>query len=451
VLVVEDDDQTRALLLALLRAHRFEGEGAATGESALARMAEIEFDLVLLDVGLPGRNGIEVLTAAHTHAPMTEFIMIAGAASVDIAVDAMKRGAYDFLRKPVRTDELLLTIDRALEAVMARREMARMKRLTTDGIREQMLGSSDAMEALWHRIEKVAPTRATVLITGESGVGKELVARAIHELSPRAHEPFVATNCSSLPETLLESELFGHLRGSFTGATSTRHGLFEGADRGTLFLDEVATISDAVQIKLLRVIQERVIQPVGSNAAVSIDFRLLAATNGDIAAAVARGDFREDLYYRLNVFPIRVPPLRERIEDLPALADHFVRRAAAQLGIAPPRIPGSTLRAMMAYPWPGNIRQLENHLESAVIAQDDGVIRFAVPAAPPTDPARRPLPATEPPLNLSRLERDRVLEALARTGGHRGRAADLLGISRRTIARKLKAYRTESDGGPPPA
>jgi DNA-binding NtrC family response regulator len=442
VLVVDDDDATRTLLLALLRAHGYQVEDAASGERALERLAAAEFDLVLLDINLPGMNGLEVLTAAETTAPLTEFIMITAFDSVDMAVSALKRGAYDFLRKPLQTEQLLVAVQRAVASVMARRDLARLKRNAAEGIRQRMLGTSPAMEQLWDRIEKVAPTRATVLITGETGVGKELVARAIHELSPRVREPFVATNGSSLPETLLESELFGHVKGSFTGALSDRRGLFEEANKGTLFLDELSTISAGVQVKLLRVVQERVIQRVGSNTPIPVDLRLLAATNVDLARVVEDGAFREDLYYRLNVFPIHVPPLRDRLEDLPLLVRHFVHRAAAESGIEPPAVSRSTLRAMGQYHWPGNVRQLENYVESAVIAQSDGEIGFTPPETP-----RLPRAAGSPgdvSLGLDDLERERVFEALARTGGHRARAARLLGIDRRTIYRKLKQYRTET-------
>ena len=282
VLIVDDDDTTRTLLLALLRAHDYDAEGVASGEAALALFARTEFDVALLDVNLPDRSGVEVLVAAQTMAPSTEFIMITAFAAIETAVEAMKRGASDYLRKPLRTDELLHVVARALANVATRREVARLKRRSAEGMRERIVGRSPVMEQLWDRIEKVAPTRATVLITGETGTGKELVARAVHELSPRAHESFVATNCSSLPETLLESELFGHVKGSFTGAVNARRGLFEEASGGTLFMDELSTLSAGIQIKLLRVVQERVIQRVGSNTPIPVDLRLLAATNVDL-------------------------------------------------------------------------------------------------------------------------------------------------------------------------
>ena len=446
VLVVDDDDAVRSLLCALLAAEGYATSGAASGEAALEQLARGAYDVVLLDVNLPGRSGLEVLAAGQTMAPNTEFIMVTAFASIETAVDAMKRGAYDYLRKPLQTGELLALVARAVADVRARPDVARQRRQTGEGIRARMIGQSRALEELWDRIEKVAPTRATVLITGETGTGKELVARAIHELSPRAGEPFVATNCSSLSETLLESELFGHVKGSFTGAAGSRRGLFEEASRGTLFLDELSTMSAGMQVKLLRVVQERVIQRVGSNTPVPVDLRLLAATNVDLAAEVARGRFREDLFYRLNVFPIRVPALRDRREDVPLLARHFLERTARQLGIEPPAFAASTLRTMSDYAWPGNVRQLENFIESAVIESRDGTIEFVPPATPESQEddvvgAR----STLAPYALAEVERDRILAALAQTGGHRGRAAELLGIDRRTVYRKLKRYEAEAE------
>ena len=441
LLVVDDDDSTRTLLLALLRAHGYEVEGERSGEAGLERLQRAEFDLVLLDVNLPGRSGLEVLEAAQPMAPATEFIMITAFASIDTAVDAMKRGACDYLRKPLRTDELLRVIARALADVAARREVARLKRRVPEGLRQRMVGRSAVMEQLWDRIEKVAPTRATVLITGETGTGKELVARAIHELSPRSREPFVASNCSALPETLLESELFGHVKGSFTGATNGRRGLFEEASGGTLFMDEVSTLTSGIQVKLLRVVQERVIQRVGSNTPTPVDLRLLAATNVDLRDEVERGTFRADLFYRLNVFALRVPPLREREDDIQLLAQHFLERTALQYGVAPPALPASTLRAMARYDWPGNVRQLENYMEAAVIANQGGSIDFDPPLAPSATVRASSAGG------LADLERERIMQALVETGGHHGRAAALLGIDRRTVERKLRRYAQESRTG----
>jgi DNA-binding NtrC family response regulator len=451
VLVVDDDDATRHLLVALLNAHDFRADSVASGAAALEALARESYDLALLDVNLPDANGVDVLVAGHGAAPQTEFIMITAMGTIDTAVDAMRRGAHDYLRKPLRTEELLFSIDRALADVGVNREMARLRRTAADGVRQRMVGRSPAMEQLWDRIERVAPTRATVLITGETGTGKELVARAIHELSPRAHGQFVAVNCSALPETLLESELFGHVKGSYTGAIGERRGLFETSSRGTLFLDEVATLAAGIQVKLLRVVQERVIQRIGTSAPVSIDLRLVAATNVDLATEVARGAFREDLYYRFNVFPIRVPPLRERIDDIPVLARHFLLRAAALNGITPPELPPATIAALTAHSWPGNVRQLENVIERAVILSDGGPIGFEPDTVPVTrfaaataDNGLAPRPLTPRTPSLADAERARVLDALQQVNGHHGRAAELLGVDRRTVDRKLRRYEAEA-------
>jgi DNA-binding NtrC family response regulator len=306
------------------------------------------------------------------------------------------------------------------------------------------------MERLFDLVQRVAPTRATVLISGETGTGKELVARAIHDLSDRARKPFVAINCSALPETLLESELFGHMRGSFTGATANRRGLFEEAAGGTLFLDEISTIPPSTQVKLLRVLQDRKIQRIGGTQPIAVDFRLMAATNIDLGEEVRAHRFREDLYYRLNVFPVRVPPLRERTHDIPLLANHFRNRVALENGVTAPEIPPAAIERMMAYSWPGNVRELENFIERAIIMHAGA---RTMPFEPPTEnghgsehgllgEARTEL------WSLERLEREYILEVLRQTGGHRGRTADILGIDRRTLYRKLKQYVGEAGEEP---
>jgi DNA-binding NtrC family response regulator len=450
LLVVDDDDATRRLLQVLLQSRGYDVAIARSGEEALGLLARRSFELVLLDLQLPGKSGIEVLTEAQSLNTDAEFVMVTAHGSIDTAVDAMKRGARDYLRKPLSTDELLLVVERIVNDSGKRHEIAALKRRATEGMRGRMIGRSAAMEQLWDRIERVAPTRSTVLITGETGVGKELVARAIHEWSPRSAHPFVATNCSALPETLLESELFGHVKGSFTGAVGSRKGLFEEASGGTLFLDEISTITRGIQITLLRVVQEREIQRIGSNTAIPIDLRLLAATNTDLAAEVSHGRFRADLYYRLNVVPIHVPPLRERREDIALLARHFLRQKAECAQLEEPPLPQETLREMEAYDWPGNVRELENFIEGAVIATTGGApIRFRAPDSRPLSAERNTQPllrhAQHSQWKLAELERERILQALAESGGHRGRSAKMLGIDRRTLYRKLKAYEQQED------
>lgn len=441
LLIVDDDDVTRRLLIPLLTANGYSVEEAGSGEAGLELLFSSDFDLVLLDLHMPGRDGIEVLTEAHARGTRAEFILFTAHGSVETAVRAMRHGAFDFLLKPLRTDVLLRTIERALAETASRRALEQRVRAAAQDVRQGLIGTSPAMQALWDQIEKVAPTRATVLITGETGTGKELVAQAIHALSPRAEHPFIPANCASLPESLLQSELFGHVKGSFTGAATNRQGLFEAADGGTLLLDEISTISPAIQVALLRVIQEREIVRVGSVRRVRVDLRLLAATNVDLAADVERGAFREDLYYRLNVFPLRVPTLRERRDDIPALARHFVALAAEENGLPPPELGPRAIDTLMACDWPGNVRQLANVIESAVIAQPGGVIHsLPMPALKRPRYHNGDTHAAPASMSLQDMERERIHQALVETRWHRTRAADLLGIDRRTLYRKLKRY-----------
>jgi DNA-binding NtrC family response regulator len=348
VLVVEDDDVVRGLLAQILGEAGYEVVGAPTGEAALAELDRQSFDAVLLDLNLPGIQGMDVLRVGPTLQTDTPFIVMTAFGSVDTAVEAMKNGAFDYVSKPFRTDELLLTLQRALEETALRREVAALRRRVREGTGGiQMVGRSPQIERVRDLIARVAPSRATVLITGDTGTGKELVARLVHALSPRAERPFVGINCAAIPETLLEAELFGHMKGAFTGAIANKRGLMEEASSGTLFLDEIGAVSPNIQVKLLRALQERTIMRVGGREPIAVDVRLVAATNLDLADEVRAGNFREDLYYRLSVFPIRVPALRERRDDIPLLAAHFLRRAATEYGIEPPAIPPVTMRRLM--------------------------------------------------------------------------------------------------------
>jgi two-component system, NtrC family, response regulator HydG len=445
VLVVEDEDIVRQLLMGLLRQEDYEVDAVCTGEEALRALDRELYDLVLLDLNLPGMHGMNVLSAAPALQTDAQFIVMTAFGSVDAAVEAMKLGAFDFVNKPFRTEELLLTLERALRDTALRREVAQLRRNAADGVRTRIVGRSPAMERMFDHVQRVAPTRATVLITGETGTGKELVARAIHELSDRARKPFVPINCSAVPETLLESELFGHTRGSFTGAIANKRGLFEEAAGGTLFLDEISTIPASIQVKLLRVLQERKLHRIGGSQPVNVDFRLIAATNLDLAEEVRAGRFREDLFYRLNVYPVRVPALRERHRDIPLLANHFRLRFAQENGVRAPEISPDTMQRLIEYGWPGNVRELENYIERAVIMYSGARnIPFEAPASDGERTEQSLLEsARRQRWSMERLEKEYIIVVLQQTGGHRGQAADILGIDRRTLYRKLKQYARE--------
>jgi len=443
ILVVEDEDVIRELLEQTLREEGFRVEVVATGEGALKRLEASLFDVVLLDLNLPGMHGLNVLSAAPATQTDAQFIVMTAFGSVDSAVEAMKLGAFDYINKPFRIEELLLTLRRAIEETALRREVAQLRRQVGSSVRQRILGKSPPIERVFDLIERVAPTRANVLVVGETGTGKELVARAIHDVSDRARRPFIPVNCSALPESLLESELFGHVKGAFTGAIQSRRGLFEASQGGTLFLDEISTVSPAIQVKLLRVLQERRITPVGGSESLPVDFRLVAATNEELEARVADGSFREDLYYRLNVFPIRVPPLRERREDIPILANAFRLRFAEDNGLPAPEILPDTLSRMMAYSWPGNVRELENAIERALILHSGARSLPFEPSATGAVREERTLlnRSSHEGWSLDRLEQEYILEVLDAHGWHQGKAAEILGINRRTLYRKLRLYR----------
>jgi two-component system, NtrC family, response regulator PilR len=454
VLIVEDESAVSHLLSRVLASEGFATDTVDTGEAALQRLQRELYDVVLLDLHLPKMGGMEVLSAAPALQTDAQFIMMTSFGTVDTAVEAMKRGAFDYINKPFRTEELLLILQRAIRDKQLRRETAQVSGKAASGIRSRIIGDSPAMARVFELVGRVAPMRASVLITGETGTGKELIARAVHDLSDRARGPFVAVNCSALPETLLESELFGHTKGSFTGAVADKRGLFEEAHGGTLFLDEIATISAAIQVRLLRVLQEKQIKRVGGIREIPVDFRLVAASNVDLDDEVEAGRFRADLHYRLNVFPIRLPSLRERTGDVPLLANHFRARFAKENGIEPPQILPETLERMMAYEWPGNVRELENFVERALImhAGAPWVPFDAVPGRPLSTAVVERFAGTGSALleraddegwSLDRLEREHILRTLERTGGHRANAASILGINRRTLFRKLVQYEDE--------
>jgi len=446
ILIVEDDPDILFFLQADLEDLGYDVRSAEDGGVALKILKEDVFDVVLLDIHLPVVDGIGVLSAGRTLQTGAKFIMMTAFGKVETALQAMKLGAYDYLRKPLAQEELRLVIERALRETELEREVAALRRQTQDARTHGIVGRSAAIRRLFDLMERVAPTRATVIVVGETGTGKELVARAIHRLSPRSSRPFVPVNCSALPETLLESELFGHMKGSFTGAIQTKRGLFEEAAGGTLFLDEVSALSPNTQVKLLRVLQERKVKRIGGREEIPVDFRLVAATNEDLAALVQEGAFREDLYYRLNVFPVPVPPLRERTTDIPLLASHFRLKCGEENGIDPPRFTEQTVARMCAYPWPGNVRELENFVERAVIMHAGApTIPFDLKDWSEAEGPGGELleQAAEQAWDLARLEREFILRTLDRMHWQKGAAAKVLGVNRRTLYRKLKAYREQ--------
>src|SRR5512138_3357040 len=445
LLLVDDEEALREVVAERLAERGFEVQQAASGEAALEKLRDFAFDILLTDLRLPGLGGREVLQAALERYPDIIAIVITGYGTVKDAVDAIKQGAADFISKPFQFDELMHVIDSALEQRRLRSENAYLRaqleqRYRLDGI----IGRSRAMRDLFQLLETVAQSSSTVLITGETGTGKELAAKAIHHNSARRAQRFVALNCSAIPETLLEAELFGHVRGAFTGAVANRQGRIEQAHKGTLFLDEIGTMSVALQMKLLRALQEREFERVGDNQTIKVDVRVIAATNSDLAKMVAEGTFREDLYYRLHVIPIHLPPLRDRRDDIPVLVKHFLEKFASGSQM---QVSQEAMRALMAYQWPGNVRQLENAVERAVAlgagrreidSSDLPAEVQVIPEVAATPFVDFPEDGLDLPAYLAAIERDLIRRSLDRTGGNRNRAAELLRIKRTTLVEKLK-------------
>jgi two-component system, NtrC family, response regulator AtoC len=453
VLIVDDDKNTRDGLARALRG-TCEVLTADNGEIALAMLGEKSVDVLMSDVRMPGMDGLTLLQRALARIPGLICILLTAYGNVETAVEAMKRGAYDFLMKPVNLDHLDLLLKRALRSRDVEQENASLRQeLDSRFGLESILGESQAMRQLFETIRQAAPTQATVLIQGESGTGKELVAHAIHRLSTRSKGPFVAVHCAALSPTLLESELFGHEKGSFTGAAARRRGRFELADGGTLFLDEVSEIDTSVQVKLLRVLEARQFERVGGDETVEVDIRLIAATNRNLKAYVEQGKFREDLFFRLDVVEILLPPLRERLDDVPLLCNRFIREVAEKNGKTIEGITPDAVNILSAYAWPGNVRELRNTMEKMVVlARGDRLTARDVPPNirdkvkaefPHVVPERRvtSVPAGE---SLAATEKTLILTTLARHGNNKTEAAKELGISRRTMHRKLREYQMES-------
>jgi two-component system response regulator AtoC len=446
VLIVDDEESMRHLLSVILRDHGYEARSVSNGEEALKELAARDYDLVLSDVRMPRMDGLSLLREVQKVDPDLTFIVMSAYGTHDSAIEAMKAGAYDYVSKPFKPDEVVLVLKKAEERERLARENRRLRiELAGEYGAGNIVGTSEAVQELMRQVRKVAPIKTTVLLHGESGTGKELVARAIHELSPRGSLPFVAVNCGAIPGELMESELFGHVKGAFTDASRNKKGLFSEADGGTLFLDEVGELPLGLQVKLLRVLQEEEIRRVGDTRSEKVDVRVVAASARDLSRAVKEGQFREDLYYRLNVVGIRLPPLRDRPEDIPLLARHFLARGARLRPDAP--VTGfspAALEAMEGYRWPGNVRELEHAVERALVLCEGPEVReedLPDELRAPRAPAARPPEGTLSVKRATRaVEEQLIRQALERTGGNRTRAAELLELSYRALLYKIKEY-----------
>jgi two-component system response regulator HydG len=448
ILVIDDETAILDTLRILLRREGFQVETAVGGQQGVARMEELRPDVVLSDVRMPGVGGLEVLLAAKELDPSLPVILMTAQASLQTAIRAVNEGAFYYIQKPFANDEMIAICRRAAESRQLKRENQALKteiRRRDRGDAARPIGRSKRFLDVLKTAETVAPTDSTVLVTGESGTGKEVLAKYIHEVSGRSEGPFVSINCGALPESLLESELFGHTKGSFTGAHRDKQGLFVAAKGGTFFMDEVGEMSPATQVKLLRVLQEREVIPVGATEAVPVDVRIVAATNRDLEEEIRRGGFRSDLYYRLNVITVHLPPLRDRGEDVPVLASFFLERFAGGRGRETPRLSQEATDALSSYDWPGNVRELENALERAAVLTAEGEIQTSALPSRITERAPQPLVAAALPPNptLEIVERAYIHWVLHSESGNKTRAAEVLGIDPSTLYRKLLRYGME--------
>jgi two-component system response regulator AtoC len=454
VLVVDDEENLRHMLQILLRREGYDAVGASSVNAALNELDHQPFDIIITDLRMPGQTGLDLVDEVRARRLDTTVVVMTAYGSKEIAIEAMKRGAYDYLSKPFEAEEVLLLLRKAEERERLFRENVTLRRQLRSGGQEpetglgEMVAKSGRMTDLFRTIRKIAEFKTTVLVGGESGTGKELVARAIHRLSPRSEGQFIAVNCGAIPATLLESELFGHRKGAFTDATRDRKGLFEEADGGTLFLDEIGELPLGLQVKLLRVLQEEEIRRLGDTQDLKVDVRVVAATARDLASEVKRGAFREDLYYRLNVLSIQLPPLRERREDIPLLVEHFIQRMNARMALNVTGTTSEAMRILIEAEWPGNVRELENTVERAMVLTEGDQIDLDSLPERLREPAGRavptPVPVSDDDLSIKRASRraeeDLIRRALIRTGGNRTRAAELLEISHRALLYKIKEY-----------
>jgi two-component system, NtrC family, response regulator AtoC len=447
ILLIEDDPGSREALLILLKGSGFAMRECSNGKEGLQILTGERFDIVISDLFLPDMNGIDILTQVKLDSPHTEVILITGHASAETAVKAMKEGAYDYITKPLNIDELRIIIDKAVEKGQLLSENVYLKKQLQDKYEfTNIIGNSQAMQQLFSRMKRIIKTDSTVLILGESGTGKELVAKAIHFNGSRKDKPFVAVNCSAIPDNLLESELFGHTKGAFTGAIKEKVGKFEAANLGTIFLDEIGTLPMHLQTKLLRVLQEQEIERVGSNRQIKLDVRVVSATNVNLEQEVQRGNFREDLFYRLNVIPVLIPPLRERVEDILPLTRHFLEKNCRSMQRTIMHLEKEALEALESYPWNGNVRELENIMERVVALTEGDLITIRdLPSnivKAYLERAGSPTSVTPQGIDMVRtindIEKKMIAEALQLSGGVKARAALMLSINRTTLVEKMR-------------
>jgi len=449
VLVVDDEENLRLVVRSFLKRDGYEVEVASGVDEALPLIESFGPDFVLTDVRMPRLGGLDLLATLKAKGDPATVIVMSAYGNVDLAIEAMKAGAYDYIQKPFKADELLLSLRKAEEREALRRENRALKQeILRESTFEEILAKSTAMQAIFKTISKIADYKTTVLVTGESGVGKELIARAIHRRSARRGGPFVAVNCGAIPENLLESELFGYRRGAFTDATTDRSGLFEQANHGTLLLDEIGELPLPLQVKLLRVLQEETIRRLGDPKDIKIDVRIIAATHRDLSTEMQAGRFREDLYYRINVLPMNIPPLRERREDIPLLVEHFLTRNNARFGTNIRALSPEARRLLVEYGWPGNVRELENTIERAmVLAEKDSIEADDLPERirEARDPIQLHLTSGELSIKKTSrfIEEILIRRALQKTKGNRTRAAEVLEISHRALLYKIKEYRID--------
>ncbi|AKU90362.1 sigma-54-dependent transcriptional regulator [Vulgatibacter incomptus] len=446
ILIVDDEEPSREALGELLSRWGMKVEEAGNGRHALRRAIETRPDVIVTDLVMPQMDGLWLLRTLREELPDTPVVLLTGRGTIDQAVEAIREGAYDFLEKPVDGQRLRIVLQRALEKKATLHEVAALRqRLKSRGDDRGFLGTSSAMRRLFSLIERVAPSKTSVVVTGESGTGKEMVAKSVHDLSPRAQKPFVAINCSAIPASLMEAEIFGHEKGAFTGADQRRLGCFELADGGTIFLDEVGELPIELQSKFLRVLEEERLRRLGGKSEIAVDVRVICATNRDLKSEIKAGRFREDLYFRLNVFHLEVSPLRERPEDIPLLAQHFLEKFAAETGKRVQGLDADALEVLSAYAWPGNVRELRNTIERAVILCDGDLIGCdCLPPEMAGGAAQGIMLKLSLGMQLREVEKEYILGSLRQNGGNKARTAERLGISEKTLYNKLNRYAADA-------